>query len=264
MTPLLRAFSKFLDSGFCVYIIFAIYFLCYTSHLTSDGYVADERQVLMSNSDPLTEVTKSLVQRCSDFMGSTVGDLLRDEVHLLRWKNAHRILDRAERYLKERGAHGKKTLPLGLAIRFLDGASLEEDPIMQDLWARLLANAADPESEYEISKTHTALLSEMNGLDAKVLEYFRTQGWLQFKEVAEATGHNSLDCAELSRQLGVPALEVGLALGNLWRLGCLIQEPTYKSGFGPSVAPNSSFRPSPLGNSLLGAVELPIAGQNDE
>lgn len=218
----------------------------------------------MDDIDPITEAAKILVHRCADFMGSTVGDLLRDEVRLLRWKNAHRVLDRAERYLNERGAQGKKTLPLGLAIRFMDGASLEEDLIVQDLWARLLANAVDPNREYDISKTHMALLAEMNGLDARVLEHFGSKGWLQFKEVAEATHKSPLDCAEISRQLSLPESDVGLALGNLWRLGCLIQEPTYKSGFGPSVAPNSSFRPSPLGSSLLRAVELPTKGQNDE
>ena len=218
----------------------------------------------MSDSNPLTEATKYLIHRCSDFMGSTVGELLRDEIHLLRWKNAHRILDRAERYLKKRCAQGKKTLPLGLAIRFMENSSIEDDPILQDLWARLLANAADPDNEYEISKTHIALLSEMNSLDARVLEYFGTQGWLQLKEVAETTGNSPLDCNEVSRQLGFPPLEVGLAIGNLWRLGCLIQEPTWKSGIGPSVAPNSSFRLSPLGNSLLSAVKLPTTGKNNE
>jgi len=101
-----------------------------------------------------------------------------------------------------------------------------------------------------------SLLVEMNGFDAKLLEHFGTQGWLQLKEVAEMTGKKPLDCAELSRQLNMPESEVGLALGNLWRLGCLIQEPTFKSGVGPSTAPKSSFRPSPLGNSLIRAVEI--------
>ena len=72
----------------------------------------------------------------------------------------------------------------------MDGVSLEEDPALQDMWAKLLANAADPDGEYEISKTHIALLSELNGLDARVLEFFRTQDWLQFKEVAATSGKN--------------------------------------------------------------------------
>jgi len=214
--------------------------------------------------NPITEATKTLVNRCADFMGSTVGELLRDEITLLRWKNAHRVLERAERYLRDRRAQGKRTLPLGLAIRFMDGASLEEDPVLQDLWARLLANAVDPNKKYDISKTHLTLLSEMNGVDARVLEHFGSQGWLQLKEVAEAIGKNPLDCSEISRHVSLPESDVALALGNLWRLGCLIQEPTYKSGVGPSVAPNSSFRPSPLGNSLLKAVELPAKDQKDQ
>jgi len=214
--------------------------------------------------DPIAEGTKALANRCADFMGSTVGELLRDEITLLRWKNAQRVLDRAERYLRDRRTQGKRTLPLGLAIRFMDGASLEEDPVLQDLWAMLLANAVDPEVKYDISKTHLTLLSEMNAADARVLEYFGSQGWLQFKEVAQATGKSSLDCAEISRHLSLPESEVALSLGNLWRLGCLIQEPTFKSGFGPSAAPNSSFRLSPIGNSLLKAVDLPAKDQKDQ
>jgi hypothetical protein len=217
----------------------------------------------MADNDPTTEVTKILVRRSIEFMGSTLGELLRDEVRLLRWKYAHWVLDRAEKYLQKRGTKNKKTLPLGLSIRFMDAVSLEEDPILQDLWARLLANAVDPNYNFDISKTHIALLSEMNGIDARLLEYIGSQGWLQLKGVAEATGKSPLDCGELSRQLNLPESEIGLALGNLWRLGCLIQEATFESGFGPSVAPKSSFRPSPLGNSLLIAVDLPDKKEND-
>ena len=211
---------------------------------------------MMTDVDPISEAAKSLTHRFADFMGATVGELIKDEVHLLRWKNAHRVLDKADSYLIERNAKGKKTLPLGMAIRFLDGASLEEDPLLQDMWARLLANAADPENDYEMTKTHTSILSEMNGLDARLLESYLGQGWLQFRQVAINTRNAPLDCDELSRQLGESEEDVALALGNLWRLGCLIQEPTYESGIGPSVSKNSTFHPSALGYSLLEAVSL--------
>ncbi len=207
--------------------------------------------------EPVTEAAKIFTKSCTDFMGETVGELIRDEVHLLRWKNANRVLGRAEKYLKERNAQGKKTIPLGLAIRFMDGASIEEEPSLQDMWARLLANAADPNNEYKISKTHITLISEFNALDAIVLEFFETQGWLNCREVAELTGNSPLDCKEIASKLNVPSEDAGLALGNLWRLGCLIQDPTYKSGVGPSTATNSSFRVSPLGNSLLAGVKAP-------
>lgn len=126
---------------------------------------------------------------------------------------------------------------------------------MQELWSRLLANAVDPDSGYDLSKTHISILAELNALDAQVLTYFKSQGWLQFKQVAELTGKDSLDSQKIASDLGVDKKGVGLSLGNLWRLGCLIQEPTYESGVGPSTAKNSSFRPSPLGISLLEAVK---------
>ena len=101
----------------------------------------------MGTMNLVTETAKTLAEQLAGFMGSTVGELFRDRVHYLRWKNAQKILDRAEHYLNDRHTQGKKTLPLGQAIRFLDGASLEEDPTLQDLGARLLVNAAGPENK---------------------------------------------------------------------------------------------------------------------
>lgn len=199
---------------------------------------------------------QKVATKAAEFMGSSIGELIKDGVHYLRWKTAHSILDRAEAILVERRTAGKKVLSLSSAVRFLDAASLEEDPTVQELWGRLLANAADPKYCYELDKTHVAILSEMKGLDAKVLEYVASQGWLQFKEVAASTGKAPLDRDEIAEALNVDKELIALALGNLWRLGCLLQEPTWKSGIGPSVAPNSSFRPSPLGFSLLKATKL--------
>ena len=210
----------------------------------------------MSPSNPLSEMGKELAIRCADFMGDTVGELIQDKVHFLRSKCANQIIDKAEKYHNDRKLSGKRTIPIGMAIRFMDSATLEEDPEIQDLWARLLANATDPSSEYKISKTHMALLSEMNSLDAKVLQHINEKNWMQFKKVAEATGSSPLDCSNIAHELDFPKKSIGLALGNLWRVGCLIQEPTFESGFGPSIAPNSTFRLSPLGNSLLQAVEI--------
>lgn len=209
----------------------------------------------MGDLDPVTEVSKEVVRSVSGFMGSTVGELIKDRFHYYRWKHAQRLLDRAEQLLTDRGAKGKKTLPTGLAIRFLDSATLEEEPEVQELWALLLANAVDPERGYDLSKTHICLLTEMNSLDASVLGHFRTQGWLQFPSVAESTNHSVLDCAKIASDLGLTEEQVSLCLVNLWRLGCLIQDPTWESGVGPSTTPNSAFRPSPLGRSVLNAVD---------
>ncbi|MCP5265131.1 MAG: DUF4393 domain-containing protein [Burkholderiaceae bacterium] len=195
--------------------------------------------------------------RAADFMGDTVGELVKDGVHYLRWKLAGAILDRASDILKERNAKKRKTPPVAMAIRFMDAASLEDDPNIQELWARLLANAADPTRDYALNKTHIAILSEMNALDAEILLYIADQKWGMFRDIAEGTGISPTDRNGVAGALQADPTAVGIALGNLWRLGCLLQEPTVTSGIGPSVAPRSSFRPSPLGFSLLQATRSP-------
>jgi hypothetical protein len=66
-----------------------------------------------------------------------------------------------------------------------------------------------------------------------------------------------LDCTNIAKDLNEDKTRVAVGIGNLWRLGCLLQEPTWKSGVGASAAEYSAFRPSPLGASLLRAVSDP-------
>ena len=207
-----------------------------------------------SDSDKITESHRALMRGLYGFMGDRIRLLVESETQRYRWENILPILDRAEHYLKMREVHERKSIPTGFSIRFLDNASLEDNNLVQDLWAKLLANAADPNRHYDISKVHISILSQMEEFDARVLDFLGQAGWLQIKAVATTTGNRALDCTEISNRLGLSENTVALAVGNLWRLGCLMQDSTWDGGVGPSRAPNSSFRLSPLGYSLFDAV----------
>jgi len=58
-------------------------------------------------------------------------------------------------------------LPNGLRYRILDNATKADDPLLQDMWASLLASSAD-ESNL-VQKKYITLLDQMTGDDARVL-----------------------------------------------------------------------------------------------
>jgi hypothetical protein len=131
---------------------------------------------------------------------------------------------RAAEYVEKRKLAGKPTpLPAQLPVRFVEVASKEDDANMPESWARLLANAADPSRAFDIDRTHMTILSEMTPLDAKILAYFPTQGWFQKASIAQ---DRVLDCDNIANALHQEKSHVAVSIGNLWRLGCLLQDPT--------------------------------------
>jgi hypothetical protein len=52
----------------------------------------------------------------------------------------------------------------------VEGASLEEDPHLQEKWANLMANAADPRRKYDISPLFQSILRELSPRDAVFLD----------------------------------------------------------------------------------------------
>jgi hypothetical protein len=52
----------------------------------------------------------------------------------------------------------------------VEGASLEEEPSMQERWANLLANAADPRQKSPVEPIFTTILKEITSREAKLLD----------------------------------------------------------------------------------------------
>ena len=71
-----------------------------------------------------------------------IGLLLRDKVTFWRTKNQVQILNKAKMYCEKHNV-SLKTISLKVLCPLLDYAGLEEDEIMQDKWALLLANMVD-------------------------------------------------------------------------------------------------------------------------
>lgn len=151
--------------------------------------------------------------------------IFEDKLKYFRWERQLRLIDRAQKLLTERGlAQPTRQVPLGFAIPLLEAASLEEDDQLQDMWARLLVNAADANSQVEVRRTFITILENLAPLDALILE----------RIAAEHTGERDQDIwtkylpervllekPEPEDENLHPPHDVEIALANLARLGCI-------------------------------------------
>lgn len=191
---------------------------------------------------------------------SEAGGIIHDWARYFRLKNLLRIQDKVEA-LYEMRKIGGKTIPIAprYAIPLIQNASQEDDESLQDMWAGLIGNFTDPEKRLNPKKIYIEILSSLEPLDAKVLQFFSIQGWKLFRDVPGG----GVTVAKLVHHTGATEQEVQLSLQNLARLGCVVDEhvPEWdsygSSSFGSRVTKTgTTFRPSPLGFDLMKTCEV--------
>ncbi len=131
--------------------------------------------------DKLTSTTALMVQAVRDLGGwfgkhldgpaSEVAGILQDR---LKFARAARVVRLAERFKLELDAVGHAatmvSLPPNFSLPALEEGAMEEDDDLQDMWARLLANACDPATGVNARRSYITMLREMTTFDAMVFE----------------------------------------------------------------------------------------------
>lgn len=100
-----------------------------------------------------------------------IGELIADPIRKFRFKNQIATLLKANQLLIDNGIN-PKTVSLKNVVPLLEGASLEEEAEMQDKWAAMLVNYADPKENFE-TNIFPSILSKITMKDIKMLEYLR-------------------------------------------------------------------------------------------
>jgi len=186
-----------------------------------------------------------------------LGGAVKDWATYFRYKNLLNIQDKVFKLHKKRNIEGNTIpIPPRYAIPLIQNASQEDNDDIQTLWAGLVANSTDPDKKLNVKKIYIEILSSLEPIDVQIILYFSKQGWHLFPEVPGG----GITIEKLSSGLNLSEDDIVISLQNLHRLGCLVAdfEPTWndigKSSFGTLVKnKKTSFRPSPLGFSLLEA-----------
>src|ERR1700685_263300 len=97
------------------------------------------------------------------------GLLLRDYVTAFRVEKRIQLLDRLRKVLGRAGIKPSR-VPMNLLGPIFEAATLEENSELQQIWANMLANAANPESLDAVAPSFPGILKEMRPADVKFLE----------------------------------------------------------------------------------------------
>lgn len=105
---------------------------------------------------PFTAIVKRMLGPAAD----ELAEMWRDQVRMYRYERQLSCVTKAEKMAQEAG-FTPKAVPPKILFPLLEGASLEEDEGLHDMWAALLANAASPDNADKVRPGFIATLRQM-------------------------------------------------------------------------------------------------------
>ena len=202
-----------------------------------------------------------IIEKCGTFVSQFIGGtleqafgIIEDRLKYRRWETMVKFVDRANHFMAERGSRMRfRPVPLNVAIPIFEAASLEEDDDLQDLWARLLVNAADAESDVEVKRRLVSILQDFSHMEVHLLQAIHDAPPMKGNSPTKRLpGPLDLDGRETARPIkgyvptkglpyeyiepgeeeedpGLPSEPVQIGLWNLMRLGCIESAGTWDS-----------------------------------
>lgn len=233
----------------------------------------------MSNEDPITESAKAAqeiaktagkaidaTQKFGGFISQYFSGTLEqgmgifeDKLKYYRWERQARFIQQSKVLMREIGLdRPTRQIPLKFAIPLLEAASLEDDDYLQDLWAKLLVNAANENCELTLQRTYISILEQLTKFEAVILQKIYDLPY-------DASAHQGIITGKLPTEASVvirsntletllePSKDVKLALSNLARLGCILIEQDWNGG-----EHFHNIQPTLLGKTFFDACTLSI------
>jgi hypothetical protein len=163
----------------------------------------------------ITDVFSKIAGPAAEELGLT----LRDRVRLYRFEREVRLLEKFKQICSN--AHIEpKSVKIPLLFEIIDRATLEDDDDLQDLWANLLANAADPRELVRVRTTFPEILRHISKEEAVYL--------VEMFEISTATtGYTDrgfLPDTEEEMEVALPPKRLDdVSYDNLRRLGVIIE-----------------------------------------
>ncbi|WP_298344430.1 Abi-alpha family protein [uncultured Algibacter sp.] len=146
--------------------------------------------------------------------------IFTDKVKYWRFKNQVNIITKAREYLKSKGIETPKKLPIKDVTTLLEYASFEEDEIMQDSWAKLLANAMNPKNQFNTCHLFSQVLNQISVNELYLLSYAKSRSYIMTSD-----DRPYLDRGDLIRNSHSDFHTGPLLIDNLLRLRLIEEEP---------------------------------------
>lgn len=184
------------------------------------------------------------------------GGILSDNMRFWRFKNQVNIVKKAQKIINESGLQ-KQQVPLKVLTPLIESSSLEEDGIMQEKWANLLANAAT--GFLGIKANYVEILKELSPLEATILDNIYLEANTEIDYEKRKT--MQFDKNKICQAFSLSPEEGDLIIQNLYRLG--LCQPPGSSGimFGNErvgLQTTNVFELTSLGFHFIRACQKPL------
>ena len=195
------------------------------------------------------------VQKIGKFLSQFIGGpleqgfgIIEDKLKYLRWERQIRLIDRTHAFMDERGSQMRfRPVPLNVAIPIFERASLEEDDDLQDLWARLLVNAADADSGIQVRRGFVSILQDFSQMEARLLQAIHDAPPMKGGIPTKGLPDGYLQPRE-EEEPSLPSDPIQISLWHLMRLGCIDSAGTWDS-----VSGIKRIKITALGKALINA-----------
>jgi hypothetical protein len=120
-------------------------------------------------------------------VGNIYGILIGDRISAARDRRLDEIARKTKKILKDRDVTEQQELPEDIGIPLLEAAQGESREELQELWARLLANAMDPDRSHDVRPEFIGTLRQFQPIDARILAVAPESsqgGWIEAPQVA--------------------------------------------------------------------------------
>lgn len=182
--------------------------------------------------------------------------IVEDKLRYLRWERQVRLMMRAGEFLAQQGLRDPtRPVPLKVALPIFEAASMEEDDDLQDMWARLLVNAADADGGADVTRGLVTVLRDFGRLEARLLQVIHDAPQDKYPNGVIPTALLPDKYLELEGETGLPQEPVQVALWHLMRLGCVDSGGTWAS-----ITGIEHITITPLGRALVRACTLKGSG----
>lgn len=182
-------------------------------------------QIAVDTSKDIRGVLGKIFGESVEELGKAFGDKVRH----WRLKNLLKMADEIEslRAAQRIPVESLNELPMGDAVRVIEAVSSEDDEDVQRLWAQLIVNSANPNSDVVIKKFYLDLLKSLAGPEVVLLRLLwecQKRGTFRTPQEVKTFNEEMNALAERHWRKFPPEVR-GAAVQNLMRLRCLTFRP---------------------------------------
>jgi hypothetical protein len=215
----------------------------------------DENKLIESGLKHASEVATKFLNTIFGDSAKECSGIVSDTVKFWRFKNQVNIIIKAKQFLDEKGI-APGVVPAKTLMMIMEKAGLEDSPSIQEKWAALLANAANPSHTKTILPSFVSILSELSSLEVGILD--------KTFQTASAIEKNKRFEFQFSKQAFIQEFKItsddfDVISNNLMRLNIFAPLASYggmRAGEGNTTAPfvlrsDDLFHLTPLGYSFI-------------